>query len=139
MTSSEEETQDWAKQFAQCLHPGDVLALQGGLGAGKTVFCRGLARGLGFLGDVHSPSYALVHEYPHHPPIYHIDLYRLGPQADWQEIGLDYYAFGSGITLIEWPERLESLDVGIRFWVRIEALDVNRRQIVVSQKDRNGI
>jgi tRNA threonylcarbamoyladenosine biosynthesis protein TsaE len=105
-SNSEAETIAWAQAFAQQLKPGDTIALKGNLGAGKTVICRGIARGLGFEGNVHSPSYALVHEYLGVIPIFHLDLYRLSENADWEEIGLDHYFQQPGICLIEWPERL---------------------------------
>lgn len=130
-TYSEDETLAWARSFAACLKPGDVVALQGNLGAGKTVVSRGICRALGFKGGVHSPSYALVHEYPNDPPIFHLDLYRLGPHADLEEIGVDHYAFSDGITLMEWPERLEGHDSGVHYWVRIEHLEGDGRRISV--------
>jgi len=134
-TRSEEETLAWARTFAANLRPGDVVALQGDLGAGKTVVCRGICRALGFLGGVHSPSYALVHEYPNDPPIYHLDLYRLGPHADLDEIGIDHYAFSQGITLIEWPERLAGRESGLHYQVSIRHLEGDSREIVVSAFD----
>lgn len=133
ITRSEEETLAWASTFAALLKPGDVVALQGNLGAGKTVVCRGICRALGFLGGVHSPSYALVHEYPNDPPLFHLDLYRLGPHADLEEIGVDHYAFSTGITLIEWPERLEQHDSGVHYLVKIEHLEEDGRRISVEQ------
>jgi len=138
-TNSEEETLAWASQFAKNLLPGDVIALMGNLGAGKTVICRGIARGLGFQGGVHSPSYALVHEYPHQPPIFHLDLYRLGPHADLHEIGVEHYSFSEGITLIEWPERLEGFDVGVHYEIHLERIDDSTRSITVTTKDATQI
>lgn len=130
-THSEDETLQWAEGFSAQLKRGDVCALHGNLGAGKTVLSRGIAKGLGFQGGVHSPSYALVHEYPNDPPIFHLDLYRLGPHADLHEIGVEHYSFSEGITLIEWPERLEGLDVGIHYDIRIERVDDETRRITV--------
>lgn len=118
LSRSEDETLAWARAFADALRPGDAVALSGDLGAGKTVVCRGLALGLGFAGDVHSPSYALVHEYPGgRLPLFHMDLYRLAPGADWEEIGLDHYFQQGGVCLVEWPERLPA---GFPFTLRIE-------------------
>jgi len=133
-TRSEDETLQWALSFASKLTRGDVLALHGDLGAGKTVVSRGIALGLGFTGGVHSPSYALVHEYPNDPPIYHLDLYRLGPHADLHEIGIEHYSFSEGITLIEWPERLSGLDVGVHYEVKIERVNEDTRRITVDSK-----
>lgn len=106
LSHSEDETLALAAAFAVSLKPGDAVALHGPLGAGKTLFSRGVARALGYEGPVSSPSYALVHEYAGRVPIYHMDLYRLAPGADWEEIGLSHYLDGRGICLVEWPERL---------------------------------
>lgn len=103
---SEADTLAIAAAFAATLSPGDVVALHGPLGAGKTLFSRGVARALGYEGPVSSPSYALVHEYEGRLPIYHMDLYRLAPGSDWEEIGLAHYLDGRGVCLVEWPERL---------------------------------
>jgi tRNA threonylcarbamoyladenosine biosynthesis protein TsaE len=117
LSHSESETLALAAAFAAGLNAGDAVALRGPLGAGKTLFARGVARALGFEGPVSSPSYALVHEYAGRVPVYHMDLYRLkemGPGADWEEVGLSHYfdpptssgGLGRGICLVEWPERL---------------------------------
>ena len=106
LSSSEAQTLAIATEFAATLKPGDAVALRGALGAGKTLFAGGVARALGYSGPVSSPSYALVHEYAGKVPVYHMDLYRLAPGADWEEIGLAHYLDGKGICLIEWPERL---------------------------------
>lgn len=106
LSASEAETLAFAARFAARLRPGDVVSLRGDLGAGKTHFARGVARALGVDGPVSSPSYALVHEYAGRLPVYHMDLYRLAPGADWEEIGLAHYLEGAGVCLVEWPERL---------------------------------
>lgn len=131
ITSGEEETENWAFLFGKTLTPGAVIALSGNLGAGKTVICRGICKALGFNGQISSPTYTIVHEYPNKPPLYHLDLYRLHSACDLSEIGLDYYAFNQGITLIEWPERLEKNEAGITHFVKIEILSENRREITV--------
>lgn len=108
---SESATMAWARSFASRLKAGDAVALLGDLGAGKTVVSRGIAEGLGYGGDVHSPSYALVHEYPGaRLPLFHMDLYRLAPGADWEEIGLDHYFRQGGVCLVEWAGRLPAGD-----------------------------
>src|SRR5574344_824830 len=96
-----------------------------------TVISRGVCKGLGYAGTVSSPSYTLVHEYPNDPPLYHLDLYRLTPPADLGEIGLDHYMEGDGVTLIEWPERLEKNTVGITHRVYVQILDGDDREITV--------
>lgn len=130
-THSEGETFAWAEAFGRGLRKGTVVALYGNLGAGKTVISRGICKGLGYAGTVSSPSYTLVHEYPNTTPIYHLDLYRLTPPADLGEIGLDHYMEGDGVTLIEWPERLEKNTVGITHRVYVRILDGDDREITV--------
>jgi len=118
-SESPETTAALAGQFANELKPGKVIALSGDLGAGKTVFVQGVAEAFGYSGLAHSPTYALVHEYDARYPLFHLDLYRLEKNADWQEIGLNDYLGGDGIALVEWPERLPE-KTRIDYWVRIQ-------------------
>ena len=106
-SNSERDTRAIAARVADSLKPGDVLLLDGDLGAGKTAFVRGLADGLGVDPDeVTSPTFTLVHEYRGgRLPLIHIDLYRL-ERADLDEIGLDQDLADRGVTAVEWPERL---------------------------------
>ncbi len=130
-TRSEKETFEWAKGFAKTLEKGSVVALYGTLGAGKTVVSRGICAGLGFSGQVNSPTYTIVHEYPNPTmPIFHLDLYRLPPHADLGEIGVDYYMAQKGVTLIEWPERLDDTS-GITHRLTISVGNADDRTITV--------
>ena len=106
-SNSERDTRAIAARVADSLKPGDVLLLDGDLGAGKTAFVRGLADGLGVDPDeVTSPTFTLVHEHRGgRLPLIHIDLYRL-ERADLDEIGLDQDLADRGVTAVEWPERL---------------------------------
>lgn len=92
-------------QFAATLRRGDTIALLGNLGAGKTTFARGLLRGLGWTGEVPSPSFTLVQTYPTEPPLWHVDLYRLKSADEADALGLDD-AWDHAVVVIEWPERL---------------------------------
>ncbi|MCL2284556.1 MAG: tRNA (adenosine(37)-N6)-threonylcarbamoyltransferase complex ATPase subunit type 1 TsaE [Fibromonadales bacterium] len=126
---SELQTETWAKTLARSLKPGDVVALEGGLGAGKTAICKAICKELGFEGTVNSPSYAIVHEYPHNPPIYHLDLYRLKTPSDLCDIGIELYTFSNGITLIEWPQMAGDFPLNITYNVKIEIISENEREI----------
>ena len=105
------------------------MALQGELGAGKTAFCRGVCKGLGFSGVVNSPSYSIVHEYPNEPPIYHLDLYRLKNPSDLYDIGIEMFTFSSGITLIEWPQMAGDFPLNITHKIEIKITGENSREI----------
>jgi len=128
-SNSEQETLNLALNFASGLKPGDVIALEGDLGAGKTAICKGICKGLGFNGTVNSPSYAIIHEYPNNPPIYHIDLYRLKNPNDLQDIGIEFYTFSKGITLIEWPQTAGNFPLNISHKITIKTTGENERDI----------
>ena len=128
-TNSETETLHWAHTFAKNLKSGDVVALEGDLGAGKTIICKGICKGLGFEGLVNSPSYAIVHEYQNEPPIYHLDLYRLKNTNDLRDIGIDLYTESKGITLIEWPSMAGNFPLNITHRITITIITENKREI----------
>lgn len=110
VTHSPDETRAWAAAWRDRLRPGDVVALRGDLGAGKTCFVQGLAAALGVTEPVSSPTYTLVHEYQgENMTLYHIDLYRLHSAEEALDLGLDEYLDGQGITLIEWADRAEAV------------------------------
>jgi tRNA threonylcarbamoyladenosine biosynthesis protein TsaE len=104
-------TERFGAALAARLRPGDVVALCGGLGAGKTTLSRGVLRGLGHVGDVASPTFPIVQTYAPPDtriPLWHVDLYRIGHETELEELGLDE-ALGEAAMLIEWPERLPAL------------------------------
>lgn len=104
-TNSEDETSAVGEQLARTLQPGDVVLLFGELGAGKTAFVRGLARGLGGApDDVSSPTFTLIQEYSGHITLYHVDLYRLEPK-EIPDLGLEDLTAGNGVVAIEWADR----------------------------------
>ena len=96
-------------RLGELLQAGDVLLLEGDLGAGKTVLAQGVALGLGVEDPVTSPTFTLIHEYEGRLPLYHVDLYRLSGAADAAAIGLEEYLYGAGVTVIEWPDRAGEL------------------------------
>ena len=107
---SPEKTQSFASELAKNIKPGTVIALIGNLGAGKTTFAKGFAKGLGFSDHVISPTFKLISEYVGNINLYHIDCYRIDTSFDFLNIGGEYYLNPiDGITLIEWPERINNL------------------------------
>jgi tRNA threonylcarbamoyladenosine biosynthesis protein TsaE len=131
LTSSEDETAAAGEQLAQKLSPGDVVYLFGELGAGKTAFVRGMARGLGAnADDVSSPTFTLIQEYrSSRATLYHVDLYRLEPK-EVDDLGLDDLIEGGGIVAIEWAERWSGRpQKGVE--VRIQERGEDRRAIEI--------
>ena len=104
-TASPEETRAFGERLAAQLRPGDVLLLEGELGAGKSELTRGIARGLGVTGYVTSPSFTIlqVHE-SGRLPLYHFDWYRLGGAEELYELSMDEYLYGEGVAVVEWPQ-----------------------------------
>ncbi len=106
LLDSADATEALGSALAQHLRPGDVIALFGDLGAGKTTLARGILHGLGFDGDVASPTFPIVQTYENLPvPLWHVDLYRIEEAGELEELGLDD-ALLDGALVIEWPERL---------------------------------
>ncbi|MBI1930191.1 tRNA (adenosine(37)-N6)-threonylcarbamoyltransferase complex ATPase subunit type 1 TsaE [Candidatus Poribacteria bacterium] len=110
-THSPEETQAIGEGIGQTLKAGDVVALIGELGAGKTCLTQGIARGVGIHPNqnVNSPSYILINEYEGNIPLYHIDLYRLKSMEEIVDLNVEEYLAGDGICIIEWAERMLEL------------------------------
>ncbi len=119
-----EEMRMLGKRFASAASPGDVIALYGEPGAGKTEFVRGfVAEGTSGPDPVSSPTFTLIHEYEWRMPVYHFDAYRVEEASELIDLGLDEYLFGDGVCLIEWPGVIESLlpDNTIRLYLRHES------------------
>ncbi len=131
ITHSPEETEAVGKALATQLNPGAVIAYTGDLGAGKTAFTRGLARGLGILDPVTSPTYTIVNEYlSGKMPLFHFDMYRLSCSDELFDIGWEDYLLRGGVCAVEWSENVEdALEDPIR--VNIEKLDVDCRKITI--------
>ena len=117
----QDATEALGRRLAAALRPGDVVALYGDLGAGKTTLARGVLRGLGFAGDVASPTFPIVLPYDELAlPVWHVDLYRIEDEAELAELALDE-ALADGALLIEWPERL-----GAALWPQALRLTLSR-------------
>lgn len=118
-TSSPGETAALGEKMAPLLRRGDILCLNGDLGAGKTKFAQGLAKGIGVEGPVNSPTFTLINEYDGVIPFYHMDIYRLNEPRELEDLGYEEYFFGEGVTLLEWADKVgemlpeERLDIYI--------------------------
>ena len=130
------ETEAFAADLAHRLKSGDVLAFRGGLGAGKTAFVRGLARGLGWEGEVSSPTFALVYEYAASPPLYHFDMYRIHTFDDLYSTGFFDYLDAGGILAVEWSENIADALPPETITVTIEPTGDESRKITVEGDGR---
>lgn len=98
-------TMEFSKQLGKLLQPGDVIALEGDLGAGKTTFTKGLAEGLGVTRTVNSPTFTIIKEYQGNIPLYHMDVYRV--EDSFEDLGFDEYFDGDGVTVVEWAHLIK--------------------------------
>jgi tRNA threonylcarbamoyladenosine biosynthesis protein TsaE len=132
---SSRETRMWARRLAANLKGGELIALTGDLGVGKTCFVKGLARGLGLPEDqVLSPTFTMIQEHHGRFPLYHIDLYRL-EEATLDDLGLREYLFSEGVAAVEWFERLRGSTEMEYLSVRISYAGANLRRIEFSAVD----
>ena len=131
ITNSPAETEAVGAALARVLKPGAVIAYRGDLGAGKTAFTRGLARGLGVRESVTSPTYTIVNEYPGgRIPLFHFDMYRLGSEDELFDIGWEDYLERGGVCAVEWSENVwGAMEDAII--VTITRLDENTRKIEI--------
>ena len=131
LTNSPVETEKVGEALAKQLTPGTVIAYRGDLGAGKTAFTRGLARGLGYAEPVTSPTYTIVNEYlGGRLPLFHFDMYRLGSSDDLWDIGWEDYLERGGICAVEWSENVDDA-MENAIWVTIEKLGEDARRITI--------
>ena len=127
ITASREETENFAREYAKTLSAGDVVLLDGDMGAGKTVFSKGVAAGLGIEEEVTSPTYAYMNDYDGR--LFHYDCYRIESVEQAENLGLaDYFDMG-GICLIEWAQNIAPLLPRLVKRVVIKKLDENTREI----------
>ncbi len=140
VTDSARETRDLAARLAARLAPGDIIALNGELGSGKTEFVHGLARGLGVpaAAAVASPSFTLVHEYPGRTPLIHLDLYRLEDLPAELLPDLEEYLEGDSVLAVEWAQRLAGLLPQDYLEVRLVILTRSQRQLSFLGHGRRG-
>jgi len=132
ITNSEDETIREGEKLGRMLKPGEVVALCGNLGAGKTAFTRGLATGLGIKANVTSPTFTIVNEYPGDIPLFHFDMYRLESESELFDIGWDDYHDRGGVCVVEWSEKVPGAFPPDRFVVSLENLGGDSRLIDIS-------
>lgn len=135
-TASEEETERLGRQLGQQLSAGARIAYYGDLGAGKTAFTRGLARGLGITDRITSPTYTIVNEYEGRIPLFHFDLYRLGSAEELFDIGWEDYLSREGVVAVEWSENAgEALEGFCRVILRRDENNPDGRYITIEGGD----
>lgn len=133
ISHSPADTESLGERFGRVAQRGLVIALSGDLGAGKTQFVRGLARGLGIAGRVHSPTFTLVNEYGGgRLKLFHLDLYRLEMAEQILSAGIEEYLSPDGVAVVEWAERLESFKFQVSSFknVKIEIMSETERKII---------
>jgi tRNA threonylcarbamoyladenosine biosynthesis protein TsaE len=134
VTESDQETVELGSTLGVCLKQGDVVALTGELGSGKTWFTKGIARGLG-IGPatiITSPSFALVNEYPGKTTLFHIDVYRLESLPELLGAGIDEYLYSGGVAVMEWADRWPEILPDEALKVELVILDEHSRRITLS-------
>ena len=130
-THRAEDTQAAGARLAESLVPGDVVALTGELGAGKTCFTQGLARGLGVTGRAVSPTFVLVNEYRGRLPVHHVDAYRTTSLTELLDLGLEELFSGDGVTIVEWADKLLPLLPARTIHVHIDGVGDEPRVIEI--------
>jgi len=138
ISRSTEDTLLIGKIIGQCLINGDIVALIGDLGTGKTCLTQGIARGLDVSESyaVASPTFTLINEYPGRHVLYHLDVYRLSGSRDLEEMGYEEYFYGRGVSVIEWAEKIADIipDTAISIWITF--LDEHSRRIKISASEK---
>jgi tRNA threonylcarbamoyladenosine biosynthesis protein TsaE len=134
-TRSSRETKNWGRRLASLLEGGELIALSGDLGSGKTCFIKGIARGLNLREeDILSPTFTMIQEHQGRLPLYHIDLYRLDAAA-LDDLGLREYLFSESVAAVEWFERLNEAEELSRLSIRISYTSANVRRLEFAATD----
>ena len=135
LTHTPEETEKAGEALAKALYPGAVVALYGDLGAGKTAFVRGMARGLGSTDRVTSPTFTIVNEYGGKLELFHFDMYRLKSSDELFDIGWEDYLARGGVCVVEWSENVSDAFDGTEVKVTIDKLSDADRKITVEDNE----
>ena len=130
-SNSAKETIELGKKIGASLKKGDVIALQGTLGAGKTTITKGIALSLGIKEGITSPTFCLISEYAGKMPLYHIDVYRLGGAEEFVDLGADDMMYGDGVCLIEWSEKVMSELPKTSIILKIDVIEDTKRRITL--------
>src|SRR5690625_5065391 len=130
ITKSPQETMALAEQLGKKVQSGDVIALSGDLGAGKTSFTKGLAKGLRVSDMVNSPTFTIIKEYEGRLPLYHMDVYRIEEESE--DLGLDEYFYGEGVSVVEWANLISSQLPADRLMVEIYHRGENTRELRIT-------
>ena len=126
------DTQKLGEDFSKEIKSGDIILLYGDLGAGKTTFVKGILKGFQFSQEVTSPTFSLINEYDADKEIIHIDCYREKKIERWINIGIEDYFNQSSIVIIEWPEILEQIIPDHAIKIKINHIDINKREFLFS-------
>lgn len=135
ITTGDAQTRSLGERLARHLRAGDVVALIGQLGSGKTCLTQGIGRGLGVASPITSPTFTLLHQYRGRLPLYHFDLYRINQAAELDDFGFEEIIDGDGVCVIEWAEKCLDRLPARRICVRLQVTDPDRRYITI---DRPG-
>lgn len=136
ITENEQETELLGERFAAELPGGTVIAMYGDLGAGKTAFVRGMARGMGLTCRVSSPTFTIVNEYLGDRELIHFDMYRLGSADELFDIGWEDYISRGAVCAVEWSENVQDAFFGDEISVRIDKLGDSRRKITIEGAEK---
>ncbi len=124
-TYSERDTEKLGEKIGSLVSPGMIILLKGDLGVGKTVLTRGIARGLNIMEPITSPTYTLIHQYYGRLPLYHFDIYRIGDAEEMYDLDFEEFFYGDGVTVVEWPDRMEDLRPEEYLMISIERIFPN--------------
>ena len=130
ISQSEDETFCYGKELSSEFVPGDVIALVGNLGSGKTVLTKGIASGIGVNEVVNSPTFKLIGEYKSNPPLFHFDFYRIKSPKEIIDFGIEYYYSAKGICVIEWADLFPNLIPNNSKWFYFQIDTSDKRKII---------
>ena len=139
VTSSASETQELGMRIGELSREGDVILLVGNLGAGKTCLTQGIAWGLGIKEYAMSPSFVLIREYQGRLPLYHIDFYRIDRIEEVQDLGLEDYLCGEGVSVVEWAEKGMDIMPGEHLLINMRYISPRRRGLRIQPRGQRYI